>query len=460
MSEIKTTITYGAVAVVLALLAFITAPSRVTPDAFSDQGELFFPEFTDPNSATTLEVIDYNEDTGEPAPFKVTFKNGLWTIPSHHDYPADGEERLAKTAAGVIGIRKDEFRSDNVADHEALGVIDPLDETTTSLEGRGQRITLKGENGQVLADFIISKEEIEGKENFRFVRIPGQKRVYAAKMDIDISTKFSDWIEQDLLEVDKDKIAEVTIRDYSIDERTGRLQNRDVVELEKDGSDWEIDKKPASKEVDQTKVKDLVKALDELKIVGVRPKPEGLSQSLSKVDSEGMRITQEDMMSLQSKGFYFTRDGQLVSNEGEIQAKTKDGVEYTLRFGEIVYGSGLAISAGTATDGDDTETDDSGENRYLFITTSFDGSEFVEPPKPNNTDFANKPDSLWTPADRENKEKQRKWDQWNLKMDTGQEISQRLNERFANWYYVITSSSFDKLRLQRNDLLKTPEDDT
>ena len=72
--------------------------------------------------------------------------NGIWTIPSHRDYPADGMDRLSKTAAGVIGIKKDEFRSDNPTDHEALGVIGPLDEIETSLKGRGQRVTIKGKN--------------------------------------------------------------------------------------------------------------------------------------------------------------------------------------------------------------------------------------------------------------------------------------------------------------------------
>ena len=36
------------------MLAFATAPRPVTPDAFTDRGEPFFPEFTDPNIAAAL----------------------------------------------------------------------------------------------------------------------------------------------------------------------------------------------------------------------------------------------------------------------------------------------------------------------------------------------------------------------------------------------------------------------
>ena len=54
MDETKKTLTFGAVAVVLAILAFIAAPSKFTPEAFLDQGEPFLPEFVDPNTATKL----------------------------------------------------------------------------------------------------------------------------------------------------------------------------------------------------------------------------------------------------------------------------------------------------------------------------------------------------------------------------------------------------------------------
>ena len=447
---------FGASVIVLLLLVLITYPRIVTPYAFLYQGESFFPEFTHPNQATSLEVIDYDEETGEALPFKVLFKDGKWSIPSHHDYPADGKDRLAKTAAGVIDIKKDDFRTNNVADHEACGVIDPLDETETSLEGRGTRVTLKAENDKVLADFIIGKE-IPDRTGFRFVRVPEQKRVYMVRMNIDISTKFSDWIEPDLLQVTKSDIKELTIKDYSINERSGQVNQRDQVILKKDGDNWNANKMSSNQEVDKTKVNALLSTIDDLSIVGVRTKPQGLSRSLSR--SEGaMRIGQGDLLSLQSKGYFFTRDGQLLSNEGETKVHTKDGVIYTLRFGEIVYGSGIDVSAGAETNTDE----DSGpaENRYLFITTEFDPSEFMEPANPNNTDFQTKADSLWTDADRENKKKQDTYDVWQGKIDKGSKLSNELNERFANWYYVISSESFDKIHLKRKDLVKAKEEES
>ena len=453
MNENKKTLAFAGAAVALAILALIFAPQRITPDAFLEQGEPFFPEFTDPNEAITLEVLDFDEATGAARPFKVTFENGRWIIPSHHDYLADGKDRLAKTAAGVIDIKKDDFRSDNVSDHEACGVIDPLDETA-GLTGRGQRVTIKGSNQQVLADFIIGLP-VENREGFRFVRVPEQKRVYAARMDIDISTEFKDWIEADLLQVDKNKIDRVELRDYSINERTGSVQQRDDLMLNLKNGEWKANKMKSGQQVDSAKMQTVLATLDELTIVGVRPKPEGLSASLKK-SSEGQAISQSDVRSLRSKGFYFTRDGRLLSNEGELQVHTKGGISYTLRFGEVVYGSGLAVTAGVDTESGE-EKSSAAQNRYLFITTDFDETAFPEPKKPAGTDFLKKPDSLWTDEDRDNKALQDTHDRWQRDVENARRISEELNARFADWYYVISADSFEKLHLKRQDLVVKKE---
>lgn len=451
MNELRKTVAFVGAAVVLLALVLVTAPKRVTPDAFFDQGEAFFPEFTDPNAARTLEVIDFNAETGQAIPFKVTYSGGRWTIPSHHDYPADGEDRLAQTAAGVIGITKDDFRTDNPADHAACGVIDPLDDSSPNLEGRGQRVTIKGENDVVLADLIIGKS-FEGRENFRLVRVPGQKRVYGARVDIDISTTFSDWIESDLMKIDKEEIDHIVLKDYSIEERTGKLDVRDEVTLDREDDAWTAAKLAANEEVDRTTMFNLVKTLDELAIVGVRPKPQGLNATLAMME-EGTSITQSDMRSLQSKGFYFTRDGRLVSNEGELQVRAADGVTWTLRFGEVVYGSGVGVTAGLGDTGA-AEGEGLATNRFLMITTSFDPSLFPEPAEPANTDFTARPDSLWTEEDFRMKGLQAAHDRWVEKVESGAQRSRELNERFGPWYYVISSESFDKLNLDRSDVIK------
>lgn len=451
MDETKKTIYLVVAAVGLAGLALVSVPRISTPDVFADRGEPFFADFTDPNTALTLEVVEFDEETAAARPFKVTNQDGVWTIPSHYEYPADGADRLAETAAAVIGITRDDFRSDNVADHQALGVLDPVDDTETSLVGRGTRVTLRGDNEVALADFIIGNEP-EDRAGFRFVRLPDQKRVYAARMDIDLSTQFADWIEADLLLVERDEIDRIVLHDYSINERTYTIAERDIVTVSKTDGTWLGDRRmPNNREIDESKVNGLLSAIDGLSIVGVRPKPPGLSASLTQLDAAA-GLARDDVLSLQSRGYYLTRDGGLRSNEGDLEVRSSEGILYTLRFGEVLYGTGEAVSAGA------TETADAssgpGENRYLFITAEFEADRFSEPALPSNMEFEGKDRYDLTDADLINQARHEAHTTWQSDMARRTDRIAELDARFAPWYYVISSESFDKVHLTRTDLTK------
>ena len=118
MGELSKTLRLAGLSLLLGITAFVSTPGRATPDAFFDVGEPFFPEFLDPETAATLEVVEFDEDQAAAMPFQVTNRDGLWTIPSHNDYPADGRERLSNISADIISLEKEDFRSDNIADHE------------------------------------------------------------------------------------------------------------------------------------------------------------------------------------------------------------------------------------------------------------------------------------------------------------------------------------------------------
>ena len=443
-NDIRKTLIYVGVAALLVLLAFVTAPRRITPEAFSDQGAPFFPDFKDPNAATTLEVVSFDEATGTATPFKVTFKDNRWLIPSHHDYPADAKDRLAKTAAGVIDIKRDVYRSDNVAEYPKFGVVDPMEQSATGVAGRGSRITLKANGDQVLADFIVGRQ-VEGSEGYSFIRVPCEKRVYAAKINVDLSAKFEDWVEKDLLKVTKSQISKVSLKYYSIDERTGRINPGDNIVLSQRDNKWSMGGQTA----DSAAVQKLLGAIDDLKLVGVRPKPKGLASVLAGTGQN--MIQRSDLFSLQSKGFFISPQGQLLSNEGEMQVYTSYGVVYTLRFGEVAYGSGEALTAGAVDD--QAARSGAAVNRYIFVTVAFEPSVTAEPRLPTNKSWQGKADSLLTEADRENKRLQDEHDRWERNVQTGRSQSEELNRRFADWYYVISSASYDQLHIKRSDLV-------
>jgi hypothetical protein len=485
MNETAKTIAFAGVALVLMAAASLATwlPDWKGPGAgFDDQGEPFFPDFAkvideDPLAAKVLEVVSYDEDTAEVRPFQVEFKDGEWTIPSHHDYPADAQDRMARLAAQVAELTKDAIRSDRPSDHEELGVIDPMDEDTTTLQGRGTRITLRSAAGAApLAELILGKT-IPDREGLRYVRIPEKNRVYSAEVDLDLTTRFSDWIDTDLLDVSALNARKVSYdtRKVNPDERSADgaflIRPGDPIVLTKTGSEgnpnaWTIDDLGPDEEVDSTKVDDVIRALDNLKVVGVRPLPTARNAILR---------------SLVSKGFYPTQQGELLSNEGSVSVSTNEGIVYTFRFGEITLATGDELTAGVGEDqdesaesegdgepkdesaeGEDEAEADQTEGRYLVVSVAFNPDLLPQDEDEDNTEafpddvFARAPDD---PARVEAEaklaeEEQRKEEERQRKITEGKEKVAELNRQFANWYYVVPGDDFRKVALGRDAFIK------
>lgn len=418
MKEWLRTGIFCVLAVAISTAAVLVDPGRRTPGIFDDQGEPFYPDFADPQSPKTIEIIDYDEATATASPLKVEFKDNRWGIPSHHNYPADAENRLADTAAALMALRKDIVLSDRIEDHGRYGVIDPLGNRAGGLTGRGKRVTLKDGNDRVLADFVIGKPA-EGKPGYRYMRVPAQRRTYSVKTDARVSSRFEDWIETDLLKLDAGDIRKVTINSYSINEQLGRLENSERTVLTKRKDRWLLGRRRLRGET----IDALTEALDNLRIVDIQPKPENLTRDLK--TPEGIRLSRESVVSLRRKGFFITPLGQLLSNEGEILVETANGIQYTLRFGEVAPGgTGTSAASSEQQGAEASESIRTEERRYLFITVDY------------SADRARKYADGGTPGEE------------------GRTLESELRHRFADWYYIISGADFGKLRPSRRELTR------
>jgi hypothetical protein len=381
MNEVAKTGVAVGVAVVLGVLAASMGPREVRLEAFDDQGKEFFPAFKDPAAATELQVMEFREAEGTPYPFVVKRDDkGRWTIPSHDNYPADAKDRMGKAAALLIGLKKQVVVGDVKGDHARYGLVDPLDPSADAA-GRGKRLTMKDSAGNVLADLIIGKE-VEGKPQEHFVRVPEKKRVYRVKIDSEVSTKFADWIETDLLKASSWDITKVTFDNYSVNEQGRTLQEAIVpgdkyVVTKDNAGKWSVQGMDAAKEEpNEEKLREIGDTLGSIKIVGVRQKPEGLTAALEQATGRDRSIIAQ---LLQPLGFFLATNGKMYSNEGDLLFETKKGVRYTLRFGELVPGEGDEVSSGKpaapAKPGDKPKAGEPApkpsNNRYLMVTTAF-----------------------------------------------------------------------------------------
>ena len=503
MNESQRTLLFVVVAAVSIVAARFAGPSTPkAPEETSEVGTWFYPDFKEADAAKSLEVTMYNPENASVRPFAIVQdKSGMWRIPYAHNYPADGKDRLAKTAASMIGIKREGFAGRRENEHAEFGVLDPKAELATDLKGIGNRITLKDADGKVLADYIIGKE-VQGRAGMHYIRRPGDKATYIAKVDIQVSTKFADWIESDLLKIDSMRLTGITIDTTSVDPSQRSVVKGELNHLSrKTSSDpWKLDElDDAKEEVNQEEVRKLVTALDDLKIVGVRRKPARLMQGLREGE---LKLDQLSVLDLDTKGFFLVKSGSaysLLPKDGTVLASTDQGVQYDLKFGEIFTGSEEEAEVGLAPkeEGKDDEKkedekkDDAKpdepksqlKSRYLFVTVQLDpeaiGPKPTRPAKPKEpsetpaaaeTDEEAAADAIAPVNTAEDPKKayeaalakydldQKKYDAdikaYQEKMKAGEKLVKELNTRFADWYYVVSGTSFENLRQGRKTLVK------
>ena len=539
---------------------------------FGKMGQEFYPEFTDPTTATSLTVSVIDPEEVKPLQFSVKQSDdtGQWVIPSHHDYPADAADQLAKTASSIIGIKRGAMISRWESDHAKYGVVDPETDSVSidQIEGIGKRITIGGPNEATLASYIVGKKN-EDSTNQYFVRHPDEAETYIAELDINLTTKFGDWVNTDLLEITDGDIVRLDLNDYSFDEIQGTITGNIESVLSRDSSsaDWELEGIDAETEqVKTAAVTETLTALTTLEIAGVRPKQAGLTPDLQ-IDRAALRSQGDfDRLSrdLLSRGFLLQPNREnkelleLISREGEMFVGASDGLLYRLYFGRAFTGSNEDLEIGLSSDtteeegeeapsdeetaGDSAEDKKEGEEetpsgkpgRYVFVRVNFDatllGDVLTKPEEPqepaeiqelkekiaaaaeeaaaeeteeaapeSETDGSTEEKSTEEEtADEEDTQEQDEEDsseqeaetvesdeeklarlqeeftaaqaayqtelaafeEYQQKIEDGTEKAVELNRRFAKWYYVIPGESYDKLSLDRDNIVEPKQDET
>ncbi len=397
MNEMTKSLVFGVVAAGSALLAMTSRPS-VSMNVESLVDKPLFVDFTDPLQAKSLKVVRFDETLSKLDSIEVSEKDGLWSLPSHAYYPADAENRVRDATAPFVDLTPLAVVSENDGDHAVYGVVEPGEgKSALGDQGVGTLVSVKNANGDSLRNLIIGKPEKKRPE-LRFVRRPGQRMVYLAKVNPDsLPLRFEDWIERDLLKLNAFDIKQLVLKDYSFQVASGLrgpvpdYEQRLEVTMSDNNGTWGLDKLMVPKgrglapseigeneELNQERLNGLKDALDRLEIVDVERKPAGLGSDLRA--DQGFFNDEAGVDSLVERGFYpvqMGKDGavELLSTDGEVLVRTKEGVEYVLRFGRVK--------------GVDEKSEEGKLNRYLLVSARVNDAEFPEPalmPLPETVD--------------------------------------------------------------------------
>jgi hypothetical protein len=423
MTENAKTITFVVVGLLAIAIGLATRPSSAELDEQTLVGEVLTKDFDTPEEAKRLKIVRFNEDTATLREFEVAEQDGLWSIPSKDGYPADAAKQMAEAATSLMDRKILHVASKNAGDHEEYGVVDPLSpKLEVGQKGVGTRVTMRDIHNEPLADLIVGKA-VKDAEEQRYVREAGRDIVYVIEIDpAKLSTDFENWIEKDLLKLNSWDLQQVEIKDYSAEltpvmtqqglrfQLAGDMRSEMSLAYNDSDAKWNAVKlrrfdPPTEAYTDFTLAEDeelntetlngLKTALDDLQIVDVVRKPQGLSNDLKA--GEDFMKNEEALRDLVSKGFTPTQSAsgtgpdEIISSDGEIIAMMKNGTEYVLRFGNLTnVGAGDKSSEteqpASVSDAAGEATKDGGVHRYLFAMARFNENgvkrpELQDPPK-------------------------------------------------------------------------------
>ena len=493
--------------------------SRPTLHEFKTEeliGQCLFPQFTDPLAIKSLEIIKLNV-TGERSDFRIMEVNGIWSIPSHDNYPADAKDQMGRVAEALTGltvlevIQPDESGVDSIAFQTQYGVVDPTSDNILIAEAVGTKITLGGADNETLVNLIIGKEAArrqssdlmgEDEARLRYVRVANQAPIYV--IDIDLSqftTNFDQWIENNLLNISTFDIKEIFVDEYSFSvelvlTNLGLRENPEAsfigdITLGYDGSaigtdkwslirwmvferkndDYRERQLEPDKELNTDTLDTMISALDNLRIVSVLKKPTALASALREgTPFEDIEMTLTMQESMQKTGFWlvemFDLKGdsqqtkvQLLSNDGDIQLRLKNGIVYHLRFGDLT-GTESEISLGQFDSPSSiNSTIKMVPNRYLFITAEFDPTiiplpELKPVPEIPSEEPINELESLTQEKEAIERANQREQERYDNIIESGRKRTLELSDRFADWYYVISDDVYTRIRLTEANVFR------
>ncbi len=369
MNEDSKTLLFLAIAFVSAIFAFTVSREAPEKTAADEVGKPLV-AIENPLDVTRMKIIQFDSNEGRAKPFEVAKVEGRFSIPSHENYPADESDHLVRAVTGVNNRTILSSVTDQSGNHHDFGVLDPAnDQLGKGAEGVGTRVTLSDDDGADLADFIIGKK-VSAADGQYYVRQAGNDQVYTVNLTPeDLSTQFEDWIERDLLKLNPLDLKTVSINDYSVITQQQPVLGSDGLQVvtivqgvdmqsdiqlryDQEGLDWTIKqliafqkgvpeekKLTEDEELNKQRLDEMKLALDDLKIVDVHRKPEGLGNSLSKF----IQSNPQAFKSLEEHGFFFRmvpassgeKQNVLLSNNGEVSVGMAGGVEYVLRFGNV-----------------------------------------------------------------------------------------------------------------------------
>lgn len=183
-----------------------------------------------------------------------------WVVAEKHGFPAV-PGRVRELFVGLAELRLVEERTANPELFSRLGLEDPDTPGGTSV-----LVTVKDQGGRELAALIVGRRRVRTAANLPeavHVRRPGESRAWLAEGTLRPDTDPLLWLERDLLDIRRDRVARVTT------ERAGAAPL--TLHRAAPGEEFTLADRPEGFSADRIRLDDLPRALEFLSFTDVMP---------------------------------------------------------------------------------------------------------------------------------------------------------------------------------------------
>lgn len=260
---------------------------------------------------------------------KVTIKRieNQWRVSEKHGYLAD-ITLVKQTILGIANLELVEAKTKKTQNYGKLGVEDPSATGTTS-----KLVTLKDNQGKTLAAVIFGKQAPAAHKGSRYVRKAGDEQSWLAKGDFEIETDATTWLKTDLIDVKAKQIRSITITQANGDKLT-------ITKNKPDDKKHTVLSIPDGREIkSQGAINNIAKVLEGLTMTDVQPLDSVTFDAKQTVHAEfqtydGLIITtdcikQDDKFLIRLNVEFDPNLGQPSTSENKTSAPSADSTQAT-----------------------------------------------------------------------------------------------------------------------------------
>jgi hypothetical protein len=191
------------VAVVTVALAVLGVLHQASFSARRERPELFFPNLVD-----HVRQIAHIRIRSKQGTVDVVFKpEKTWVVANKDDYPAS-HEQVRATVIALATLTALEKKTDRADWLPYVDLVSPAQ------GGNGKEITILDDKGAVMASIVTGKSvdigDPEGAIGV-FVRRPGDTQSWLARAIIEPKADLGDWLEKEVMTIDRARISEAVV---------------------------------------------------------------------------------------------------------------------------------------------------------------------------------------------------------------------------------------------------------